>query len=94
MVALWEPLSSVAFRILTMETNNTYIAAWEEDAVGGSDRAKHIDLRRNFLNDTVKDGILTLHLVSSADNIADLLTTPLAEPAFYLLRRLEWMMGS
>ena len=73
------------------EDNRTCIA-WGEGAVGGSDRAKHIDLRRHFVHDAVKAGILTLHAVSSSDNIADLLTKPLAEPVFLLLRKR--MMGS
>ena len=73
------------------EDNRTCIA-WGKGAVGGSDRAKHIDLRRHFVHDAVKDGILTLHAVSSSDNIADLLTKPLAEPVFLLLRKR--MMGS
>ena len=72
------------------EDNRTCIA-WGEGAVGGSDQAKHIDLRKNFVHDAVKDGILTLHAESSADNIADLLIKPLAEPAFLFLRKR--MMG-
>ncbi len=63
------------------------VLAWGEGAVGGSDQAKHINLRRHFVHDSVTDGILTLHVVSSADNIADLLTKPLAEPIFLLLRK-------
>ena len=51
------------------EDNRTCIALGE-GAVGVSDRAKYIDLRRHFVHDAVKDGILTLYAVSSADNIA------------------------
>jgi hypothetical protein len=61
--------------------------AWGEGLVGGSDRAKHNDLRRHFVHDAVKDGVLTLQVVSIADNIANLLTKPLAEPAFLLIRK-------
>ncbi len=68
------------------EDNRTCIA-WGEGAVGSRDRAQHIDLRRHFVHDAVKAGIPTLHAVSSADNIANLLTKPLAEPIFLLLRK-------
>jgi hypothetical protein len=68
------------------EDNRTCIA-WTEGSVGGSDRAKHIDLRAQFVHDAVKDGVLTLCPVSSADNVADLLTKPLPEAAFLVLRK-------
>ena len=55
--------------------------------MGGSDRAKHFDLRYHFVHNAVHDGILTLHAVNSADNVADLLTKPLPEAAFLVLRK-------
>ncbi len=73
------------------EDNRTCIA-WTEGSVGGSDRAKHIDLRAHFVHDAVKDGILTLQTVSSAENVADLLTKPLPETVFRVLRKR--LMGS
>ena len=72
------------------EDNRTCIA-WSEGSVGGSDRAKHIDLRRHFVHDAVQDKVLSLKAVKTEDNIADLLTKPLAEPAFLVLRK--QMMG-
>ena len=66
------------------EDNRTCIA-WSEGSVGGSDRAKHIDLRYHFVHNTVHDGILTLHAVNSADNVADPLTKSLQEAAFLVL---------
>jgi hypothetical protein len=68
------------------EDNRTCIA-WSEGSVGGSDRAKHIDLRCHFVHEAVKSGILTLRVVNSSDNVADLLTKPLPEPAFKVLRK-------
>ncbi len=75
------------------EDNRTCIA-WTEGSVGGSDRAnlKRIDLRAHFVNYAVKDGILTLQTVSSAENFADLLTKPLPETVFRILRKC--LMGS
>ena len=55
--------------------------------VGGIDRAKHIDLRYHFVHNAVQDGVLTLHAVNSANNVANLLTKPLPEAAFLVLRK-------
>ena len=68
------------------EDNRTCIA-WSEGSVGGSDRAKHIDLREHFVHDAVKAKVLKLEAIASADNVADLLTKPLARTPFQLLRK-------
>jgi hypothetical protein len=68
------------------EDNRTCIA-WSEGSVGGSDRAKHIDLREHFVHDAVKAGVLKLVPVASVDNVADLLTKPLPKAAFLTLRK-------
>ena len=73
-------------------SNISTCIARSEGPVGGSDRAKHIDLRQHFVHNAVKDGILTLHVVRSEDNLADILTKPLAEPVFLILRKR--LMGS
>ena len=71
---------------LIYEDNNTCIA-WSEGSVGGSDRAKHIDLREHFVHDAVDAGILKLMPVDSVDNVADLLTKPLKMAPFLSLRK-------
>ena len=48
---------------------------------------KHIDLRRHFVHEAVQGKNLTLKAVSSEDNVADLLTKPLPEQPFKLLRK-------
>ncbi len=55
--------------------------------MGGSDGAKHMDLRQHFLHQAVQDKIISLREIKSEDNIADLLTKPLAEPALLVLRK-------
>ena len=55
--------------------------------VGGSDRAKHIDLRVHFVHDAVKDKIVSLHHIKSEHNVADIMTKALPEPAFAVLRK-------
>ena len=51
------------------EDNRTCIA-WSEGSVGGSDRAKHIDLREHFVHDAVQAKVLKLEAIASADNVA------------------------
>ncbi len=55
--------------------------------MGGSDRAKHIDLREHFVHDAVEVKILKLMPVNSVDNVADLLTKPLTKAPFLTLRK-------
>ena len=75
------------------EDNQTCIA-WSEGSVGGSDLAKHIDLREHFVHDAVeaKSPPKTLKLmpIDTMDNVADLLTKqgkPLPKAAFLTLRK-------
>jgi hypothetical protein len=72
------------------EDNRTCIA-WSEGSVGGSDRAKHIDLREHFVHDAVEAKILKLEAINSADNVADIMTKPLEKTLFDILRKL--MLG-
>ena len=69
------------------EDNRTCVA-WSEGSVGGSDRAKHIDLREHFVHDAVSRGILKLESIPSAENVADLLTKPLSVTPFQTLRKI------
>ena len=68
------------------EDNRTCVA-WAEGAAGGSDRAKHIDLRVHFVHDAVQSKVLSLQVVRSADNLADIFTKPLWQPVFVSLRQ-------
>ena len=60
---------------------------WAGGAVGGTDRAKHIDLREHFVHEAQSNKILQLQPVDSADNVADLLTKPLLKGPFFPLRK-------
>ena len=66
------------------EDNRTCIA-WSEGSVGGSDRAKLIDLLQHFVHAAVQGKVLVLRSVKR--DVADILTKPLAEPAFKILRK-------
>ena len=67
------------------EDNRTCIA-WSEGSVGGSDRAKHIDLRKHFVHEAVLANHIKLEAVKSSDNLADLFTKPLPKSSFESLR--------
>ncbi|KAK2989521.1 hypothetical protein RJ640_005413 [Escallonia rubra] len=49
-------------------------------------RTKHIDIRHHFLRDNVQKGLIELKKVGSEDQLADILTKPLAESSFCSLR--------
>ena len=57
--------------------DNECCVAWSEGSVGGSERAKHIDLRKQFVHDAVQAKILKLQKIDSKNNAADLLTKAL-----------------
>ncbi len=71
--------------------DNRTCIAWSEGFVGGSDSAKHIDLRGHFVHDAVEAKILKLMPVNrvdiSLDNVADLQTKPLTKAPFLTLRK-------
>ena len=52
------------------------------------ERTKHIGIRHHFLREKVEDNTITLSHVSSAENIADLLTKSLPQETFVKLRQL------
>ena len=68
------------------EDNRTCVA-WSEGSVGGSDRAKHIDLREHFVHDAVDKKVLKLVPIESAANVADQLTKPLGAAVLPSLRK-------
>ncbi len=49
-------------------------------------RTKHIDRRHFFLRELIEQGRLVVPFVSTADNLADFFTKPLAARAFFALR--------
>jgi hypothetical protein len=48
---------------------------------------KWINVRYHFVRHAVRQGIIALHLIPSADNIADALTKPLGRELFEKMRR-------
>ena len=54
--------------------DNETCIAWSEGSVGGSERAKHVDLRVHFVHEARTAGHLQLHKIDSKLNAADILT--------------------
>jgi len=49
-------------------------------------RSKHIDMRFQFLQDLVKDGVIKLEFYGTKDQIADVMIKPLKLEHFLKLR--------
>jgi len=67
--------------------DNTTCIKWAEGAVGGTDKAKHIDLREHFVHEIQQNKILPLESIKGMNNVADLLTNHLLKASFQLLRK-------
>ena len=67
-------------RSLTMvyEDNNACIE-WR-NVIGGRERAKHIDIRKHFAHETIQNGHMRLVRISTASQLADILTKGLHAP--------------
>lgn len=49
-------------------------------------KTKHIDVKYNFIRDQHEKGTIKMEYVPKGDQLADILTKPLAGPRFNLLR--------
>ena len=64
--------------------DNETCIAWSEDSVGGSEHAKHIDLRIHFVHEARAAGHLDLYKLDSEVNAADILTKASTPPDEFL----------
>jgi hypothetical protein len=68
--------------------DNETCIAWSEGSIGGSERAKHLDLRVHFLHEAVRAGHVVLRKIDTKLNCSDLLTKPsIPTDRFALFRR-------
>ena len=58
------------------------------DARNLNDRTKHIDIRYYFIREKVQQGEVAIKIVLFKENLADVLTKPLAREAFKRMREL------
>ena len=49
-------------------------AIWLETYSSVSDRTKHVDLRAHFVRDMIKDHVIEIKFVKSAENFSDIMT--------------------
>jgi hypothetical protein len=70
--------------------DNETCIAWSEGSVGGSNRAKHVNLRMHFVHEARAAGHLQLLIIESRLNGADILTKASTSPDIFadLRRRL------
>ena len=74
----------------TLRGDNRAAKIWSKDCIINENN-KHIRIRYHIVRDSTRDGTVSLDWVESKNNIADLLTKPLAAPQFERLR--ERLMG-
>ena len=68
--------------------DNDSCIAWSEGSVGGSELAKHVDLRMHFMHEACAAGHLQLQKIDCKMNGADILTKASTSPdVFTDLRR-------
>ena len=53
-----------------------------------NDRTKHIDIKHHFIREKVQQGEITIQMVLSGENVADVLTKPLARKDFERMREM------
>ena len=88
---LYEELTGKTSKPITLYEDNTAVIHIVNNGMSTSDRARHIHIRNNFVNQFVKSGdIYVLHCRTEL-MIADILTKPLAIPQFVYLR--DYLMG-
>jgi hypothetical protein len=62
--------------------DNTACIEWGNNVIGGRERAHHIDIRKHFAHEVIRNGDMKLIKVSTTSQLADILTTGLHLPQF------------
>ena len=57
--------------------DNTACIEWGNHIIGGRERAKHIDIRKNFTHEVIQNRHMRLVRVSTSDQLADIFTKAL-----------------
>ena len=73
--------------MLRGDNSGAYYLATNE-ARNLNDRTKHIDIRHHFIREKVQQKEITIQMVPSGENVADILTKPLAREAFEKMREM------
>ena len=54
--------------------DNTACIEWGNNIIGGRERAKHIDIRKHFAHEAIRNGHMTMVKVSTTSQLADIMT--------------------
>ena len=60
-----------------MYEDNAACIEWGNHVIGGRERAKHIDIRKNFAHETIQNRQMRLIKVETSSQLADIFTKPL-----------------
>jgi hypothetical protein len=81
--ALLERLAYIAQKAPTpVYEDNTACIEWGNNVIGGRERAKHIDIRKHFAPEVIRNGEMKLIKVSTTSQLPDILTKGLHLPQF------------
>jgi len=58
----------------TVYEDNTACIEWGNNIIGGRERAKHIDIRKHFAHEAIKNGHLILVKIATTMQLADIMT--------------------
>jgi hypothetical protein len=81
---LFDRMGFVQQKPTSVYEDNTTCIGWGNSVIGGSDRAKHIDIRKHFAHEVIQNDHMTRKLVcvSTTSQLADILTMPLHFPQY------------
>jgi hypothetical protein len=80
--ALLERLDIAQKAPIPVYEDNTACIEWGNNVIGGHERAKHIDIRKHFAHEVIRNGEIKLIKVSTTSQLADILTKGLHLPQF------------
>ena len=60
--------------------DNTACIEWGNNVIGGRERAKHIDIRKHFAHEAIKNGHLILKKIPTTLQLADIMTKGVKQP--------------
>ena len=78
---------------VTTEHNkhNTACIKGRSNIIGGHERAKHINIRKHFANETIKNGQITLKKIATTAQLADIMTKGVSQPQWTMC--IEGLLG-
>ena len=88
---LWEEMTGKTSKPIPLYEDNMAVIHIVNNGMSTSDRARHVHIRNNFINQFIKSGEITVFHCRTEIMIADILTKPLALGQFRYLR--DYLLG-